>query len=77
MALMAMCSSTASSRQVFGDKNFAGIHDTFHNHLTNDGAWATGIDWWTIPRQYGMSDKDLLLPLRMGRCNSMRTIARC
>ncbi|HZL28917.1 MAG TPA: hypothetical protein VFC39_20495 [Acidobacteriaceae bacterium] len=54
------------SRQVFGDKNFAGIHDTFHNHLTNDEAWATGINWWTIPRQYGMSDEDLSLPLRMG-----------
>lgn len=54
------------SRQVFGEKNFAGIHNTFHNHLTNDEAWATGIDWWTIPRQYGMSDEDLSLPLRMG-----------
>jgi len=54
------------SRQVFGNKNFAGIHNTFHNHLTNDEAWATGINWWTIPRQYGMSDEDLSLPLRMG-----------
>jgi hypothetical protein len=54
------------SRQVFGAKNFAGIHNTFHNHLTNDEAWATGINWWTIPRQYGMSDEDLSLPLRMG-----------
>ena len=54
------------SRQVFGDRNFAGIHDTFHNHLTNDEAWATGIDWWSIPRRYGMSDEDLSLPLRMG-----------
>jgi hypothetical protein len=54
------------SRQVFGDKNFAGIHNTFHNHLTNDEVWATGLNWWTIPRQYGMSDEDLSLPLRMG-----------
>jgi hypothetical protein len=54
------------SRQVFGDKNFAGIHNTYHNHLTNDEAWATGINWWTVPRQYGMSDEDLSLPLRMG-----------
>lgn len=54
------------SRQIFGDKTFAGIHDTFHNRLTNDEAWATGIDWWMIPRQYGMSDEDLSLPLRMG-----------
>jgi len=54
------------SRQVFGSKNLAGIHDTFHNHLTNDEAWATGLNWWAIPRQYGMSDEDLSLPLRMG-----------
>ncbi len=54
------------SRQVFGAKTFAGIHNTFHNHLTNDEAWATGINWWTVPRQYGMSDEDLSLPLRMG-----------
>lgn len=54
------------SREVFGPKNFAGIHNTFHNHLTNDEAWATGLNWWTIPRQYGMSDEDLSLPLRMG-----------
>jgi len=54
------------SRKVFGDKNFAGIHNTYHNHLTNDEAWATGVNWWTIPRQYGMSDEDLSLPLRMG-----------
>jgi len=54
------------SREVFGDKTMAGIHNTFHNHLTNDEAWATGINWWTIPRQFGMSDEDLSLPLRMG-----------
>jgi hypothetical protein len=54
------------SRQVFGTATFAGIHDTFHNHLTNDEPWATGINWWTIPREYGMSDEDLSLPLRMG-----------
>jgi hypothetical protein len=54
------------SRAVFGKNNLAGIHNTFHNHLTNDEAWATGINWWTVPRQYGMSDEDLQLPMRMG-----------
>ena len=54
------------SRQIFGNNIFSGIHNTFHNHLTNDEAWATGINWWTIPRQYGQSDEDLSLPLRMG-----------
>ena len=54
------------SRHVFGANTMAGIHDTFHNHLVNDEPWATGINWWNIPRQYGMSDEDLSLPLRMG-----------
>ena len=54
------------SRHLFGEQVFAGVHDTFHNHLTNDEAWATGINWWRIPRQYGQSDEDLSLPLRMG-----------
>ena len=54
------------SRKVYGDKVFAGIHSTVHNHLTNDEAWASGLDWWTEPRQYGQSDENLSLPLRMG-----------
>jgi hypothetical protein len=54
------------SRRLFGEQVFAGIHNTFHNHLTNDEAWATGVNWWRIPRQYGQSDEDLSLPLRMG-----------
>ena len=54
------------SRKVYGDKTFAGIHSTVHNHLTNDEAWASGLDWWTEPRHYGQSDEDLSLPLRMG-----------
>lgn len=51
------------SRQTFGDKELAGIHNTFHNHLTNDEPWASGLNWWMIPRKYGMSDEDLSLPL--------------
>lgn len=54
------------SRKVFGDEVFSGIHSTIHNHLTNDEPWASGLDWWTEPRKYGMSDEDLSLPLRMG-----------
>lgn len=54
------------SRKVYGDHVFAGIHSTIHNHLTNDEPWASGLDWWTEPRKYGMSDEDLSLPLRMG-----------
>lgn len=54
------------SRTVFGDHVFAGIHSTVHNHLTNDEPWASGLDWWTEPRQFGQSDENLSLPLRMG-----------
>jgi hypothetical protein len=54
------------SRKTFGDKVFAGIHDTIHNHLANDEPWASGLNWWMIPRKYGMSDENLSLPLRMG-----------
>ncbi len=56
----------AHSRELFGTGNFAGIHDTFHNHLTNDEAWATGLNWWAIPREFGQSDENLSFPMRMG-----------
>jgi hypothetical protein len=54
------------SRKVYGDRVFAGIHSTIHNHLTNDEPWASGLDWWEEPRKFGMSDENLSLPLRMG-----------
>jgi hypothetical protein len=54
------------SRLRFGNQNFAAVHDTFHDHLTEDEAWTTGINWWRIPRQYGQSDEDISLPVRMG-----------
>ena len=54
------------SKKVFGDTTFAGIHDTIHNHLTNDEPWASGLNWWIVPREYGMSDENLSISLRMG-----------
>lgn len=54
------------SQKIFGDKVLVGVHSTVHNHLTNDEPWASGLDWWTEPRKWGMSDEDLSLPLRMG-----------
>ena len=57
---------TTTAGRFIGVKTFAGIHNTIHNHLTNDEPWAPGINWWIIPRQYGMSDENLSLPLRMG-----------
>ncbi|WP_263367405.1 hypothetical protein [Edaphobacter bradus] len=54
------------SKKVFGETTFAGIHNTIHNHLTNDEPWTSGLNWWIIPRQYGMSDENLSISLRMG-----------
>lgn len=54
------------SRKIYGGQDFAGIHDTIHNHLANDEPWASGLNWRNIPREFGMSDENLSLPLRMG-----------
>ncbi len=54
------------SKAVFGAQCFAGVHDTFHNRLTNDEYWANGLNWWAIPREYGQTDEDTPLPTRFG-----------
>jgi len=54
------------SKKLFGQKIFAGIHDTFHNGLETDEIWRTGLNWWRIPRAYGQSDENISLPVRMG-----------
>jgi len=54
------------SRGLYGPKNFAGIHNTFHNALETDEVWRTGINWWRNPRAYGQSDENISLPVRMG-----------
>lgn len=54
------------SKKNFGPQTFIGIHDTYHNSLTNDEVWSTGLNWWVNPREYGQSDEDLSLPIRMG-----------
>ena len=54
------------ARKYFGTNTFAGIHNTYHNHLDNNEVWRTGLNWWTIPRDYGQSDENLSLPLRLG-----------
>ena len=56
----------AKSKQLFGPACFAGVHDTFHNRLTNDEYWATGLNWWEIPREYGQTDEDTPLATRFG-----------
>ena len=54
------------ARKFWGTNTFAGIHNTYHNHLDNNEVWRTGVNWWTIPRDYGQSDENLFMPLRMG-----------
>jgi hypothetical protein len=54
------------SKDIFGPNTFAGIHNTYHNHLTSDDIWRVGLNYWTVPREYGQSDENWLLPERMG-----------
>ena len=46
-----------ATSEIFGPQAFHGIHNTFHNHLTSDEIWSTGINWWEVPRDYGQSDE--------------------
>jgi hypothetical protein len=54
------------AKEIFGKNIFIGIHDTYHNHLTNDEIWANGIAWWREPVVYGQTDEKISLPVRMG-----------
>lgn len=54
------------SKEIFGPNTFAGIHNTYHNHLTSDDIWRVGLNYWTVPREYGQSDENWLMPERMG-----------
>jgi hypothetical protein len=55
-----------SSRKIFGNQIFNGIHNTYHNSLINDEIWANGIGWWSAPRAYGQTDEKTFLPTQMG-----------
>lgn len=55
-----------STTEIFGANAFHGIHDTFHNALENDEIWATGINWWAIPRDYGQTDETTPMTTRLG-----------
>ncbi len=54
------------SKETFGPKTFAGIHNTYHNGLESDDLWRVGLNWWTVPREYGQSDENWRMPERMG-----------
>lgn len=57
--------SQATTR-IFGPAAFHGIHDTWHNGLDGDEVWGTGIDWWTIPRDYAQTDESTPMLTRLG-----------
>ncbi len=46
-----------AAKKIFGKNEFAGLHDTHHNNLNGDEIWATGLNWWRIPREYGHTDE--------------------
>jgi hypothetical protein len=54
------------SKQLYGDACFSGFHTTFHNALTGDDVWYTGVNWWDLPREYGQTDEGMPMPDRMG-----------
>lgn len=54
------------SKEIFGPATFAGIHNTYHNGLESDDLWRVGLNWWTVPREYGQSDENWRMPERMG-----------
>lgn len=53
-------------RSFCGEDAFLGLHNTFHNHLQNDEIWATGCNWWGLPRQYAQTDENIAMPVRLG-----------
>ena len=57
---------TDYSRQVFGENSFLGLHNTFHNSFENDEIYATGCNWWNLPRRYAQTDECMVFPVRMG-----------
>ena len=54
------------SKQIFGPRTFAGIHNTYHNTFHADDLWRVGFNWWSVPREYGQSDENWPMPKRMG-----------
>jgi hypothetical protein len=54
------------AKEVYGPNCFIAAHNTFHNKLVNDEIWATGLKWWSIPREYGFTDEHTPTPTQMG-----------
>lgn len=56
----------AATERIFGVHAFHGIHNTFHNHLDDDEIWATGVNWWDVPRDYGQTDEGTPYTTQLG-----------
>ena len=56
----------AEAKRRYGEDIFIGLHNTYHNSLSNDEIWQTGCMWWDLPREYGQTDEDICYPVRMG-----------
>lgn len=54
------------AKKVFGTDIFIGFHNTYHNDFANDEIWATGINWWSLPRDYGFSDEGTATGIQTG-----------
>lgn len=54
------------AKETYGQSCFIAAHNTFHNSLINDEIWATGLKWWSIPREYGFTDEKTPTPTQMG-----------
>lgn len=54
------------ARRLFGQDIFIGFHNTYHNDFDNDEIWTTGINWWTLPRDYGHSDEGIVPGIQVG-----------
>ena len=55
-----------ATTEIFGQRAFHGIHNTFHNHLTGDEIWSTCINWWSAPRDYSQTDESTPMTTRLG-----------
>ncbi|MEI7423825.1 MAG: hypothetical protein WCK18_17105 [Prolixibacteraceae bacterium] len=54
------------AKETYGQSCFIAAHNTFHNSLVNDEIWATGLKWWSIPRENGFTDEKTPTPTQMG-----------
>lgn len=54
------------AKKLFGEDIYVGVHNTFHNNLSEDEVWHTCCNWWDLPREYGHTDESICFPVRWG-----------